>query len=303
MITSDFPFCADGSPGRAGGAPASPPRRSLGAILVDAGRLDADATEQILRRQREHGQSFGQAAISLGLLTPADVEMGLARQFDFPYLLEGNSALSDELVLAYQPFGEQAEALRVLRSELMQRWFAFAGPGQRHALAITSAQPQEGRSFLAANLAVAFSQLGQRTLLIDADLRQPRQHALFALSNSMGLTALLSGRAGLPTIAPIPGLPGLSVLTSGIAPPNPAELLARPAFAQLLQELAHRYDVVLIDTPPARDCVDARSVAASAGAALVVARKDLSALGAVTQLAGMMRQSGIAVLGSVLNEF
>jgi protein-tyrosine kinase len=301
MTISDTPFRAGASAGLTGGMPAGAARRALGAILVDAGRLDAGATEQILHRQREHGQRFGQAAISLGLLTAADVELGLARQFDFPYLLQGDSALSEELVLAYQPFGAQAEALRMLRSELLQRWF---GAGRRqHALAITSAHAQEGRSFLAANLAVAFSQLGKRTLLIDADLRQPRQHALFGLPNGMGLSALLSGRAGLAAIAPIAGLPGLSVLGSGIAPPNPAELLARPAFAQLLDELAHSYEVVLIDTPAALDCVDARGVAASAGAALVVARKDASALGAVTQLAATMGQGGIAVLGAVLNEF
>lgn len=296
MITSDSPFRASG-----GSAPAGASERALGAILVDAGRLDAAGTEQILLRQREHGQSFGQAAISLGLLTADDVEMGLARQFDFAYLRPGDSALSDELVLAYQPFGAQAESLRLLRSELLQRWFGAAG-GQ-HALAITSAQAQDGRSFLAANLAVAFSQLGKRTLLIDADLRQPRQHALFGLPNGMGLSALLSGRAGLSAIMPVAGLPGLSVLTSGIAPPNPTELLARAAFARLLDQLVRDYDVVLIDTPAALDSVDARSVAASAGAALVVARKDASALPAVTQLAATMGQAGIAVLGAVLNEF
>ena len=296
MITNDFRGA-----GRAGASSGSS-RRALGAILVDAGLLEADAIEHILRGQREHGQSFGQAAIRLGLLNPADVALGLARQFDCPYVLEGDSILSDELVLAYQPFGEQAEAVRVLRSELMQRWFSGQA-GRRHALAVTSAQRQEGRSFLAANLAVAFSQLGQRTLLIDADMRQPRQHSLFGLANSMGLAALLSGRAGLSAIAPIPDLPSLSVLAAGIAPPNPAELLARPAFAQLLDELAHTYDVVLIDTPAAGDSIDARSVAIGAGAALVVARKDASALGAVTQLAATMGQAGIAVLGAVLNEF
>jgi receptor protein-tyrosine kinase len=304
MNTNDTPFRANGTPGLTDDLLDGPNQRSgqrsLGAILVAAGRLDANATEQILRRQREHGQSFGQAAISLGLLTSADVELGLARQFDFPYLLQGTSLLSQELVLAYQPFGAQAETMRVLRSELMQRW--FGRPGQ-HALAITSAHRHEGRSYLAANLAITFSQLGQRTLLIDADLRQPRQHALFGQSNSMGLSALLSGRAGQATIARIDGLVDLSVLSAGTAPPNPAELLARPAFGQLLQELARNYDVVLIDTPPATECVDARSVAASAGAALVLARKDVTALGAVTQLASSMGQAGIAVLGSVLNEF
>jgi protein-tyrosine kinase len=119
----------------------------------------------------------------------------------------------------------------------------------------------------------------------------------------MGLSALLSGRAGLAAIAPIAGLLGLSVLTSGTAPPNPAELLARPAFPQLLDELGKSYDVVLIDTPPALESIDARSVAASAGAALVVARKDVSPLAGVTQLSAAMGRSGIAVLGAVLNEF
>ncbi|WP_426112988.1 chain length determinant protein tyrosine kinase EpsG [Massilia sp. PWRC2] len=300
MITNDIPVRSSDA-AAAAAAPAGAAQRALGAILVDAGRLAAGDTEQILRRQREHGQSFGQAAISMGLLTAADVDMGLARQFDFPYLLQGESALSDELVLAYQPFGAQAEALRLLRTELLQRWFGVASG--RHALAITSAEAQDGRSFLAANLAVAFSQLGKRTLLIDADLRQPRQHTLFGLPNGMGLSALLSGRAGLSAIVPVGGLPGLSLLTSGSAPPNPAELLARSSFARLLDELAHDYDVVLIDTPAALDCVDARSVAASAGAALVVARKDASDLAAVSQLATTMSAAGIAVLGAVLNDY
>lgn len=300
MTTNDTPFRAAGSPGAASAPAARSAQRSLGAILVAAGRLDPGATKQILARQRAGGQSFGQAAISLGLVTPADVELALARQFDSPYLVQGNSSLSEELVLAFEPFSPQAEALRVLRAELMQRW--FGRPGQ-HALAITSAQPQEGRTYLAANLAVAFAQLGQRTLLIDADLRRPRQHTLFGLSNRVGLSALLTGRAGAESIAQIPGLTGLSVLRAGVSPPNPAELLGRPAFGKLLGALARHYDVVLIDTPAAGARVDARSAAASAGAALVVARKDVTPLAQVSSLSEAMTDSGIAVLGAVLNEF
>lgn len=301
MSSNDLPFRTAAGSGRPAGASTSRTgQRSLGAILVAAGRLDPGATQQILARQRAAGQPFGQAAISLGLLTPADVELALARQFDSPCLLQGNSAMSQEVVLALQPAGPQAEQLRMLRSSLMQRW--FRGPGQ-HALAITSAEPQEGRSFLAANLAVGFAQLGQRTLLIDADLRNPRQHTLFGLSNRLGLTALLTGRAGSETVESIPGLGGLSVLASGHPPPNPAELLGRPAFGKLLGALARYYDVVLIDTPSAGDTVDARSVAASARAAIVVARKDTSMLGGVTQLTDSMSASGVKVLGAVLNEF
>jgi protein-tyrosine kinase len=300
MGTNDIPLRADSGQRMAGKTATRPAKRSLGAILVAEGRLDVNDTKKILDRQRAVGQSFGQAAISLGLLTAADVELAMARQFESPYVFQGNSALSDELVFAFEPLGTQAEALRVLRTELMQRW--FSRPGQ-HALAITSAQPQEGRSFLAANLAVAFSQLGQRTLLIDADLRRPRQHALFGLSNRVGLSALLSGRSGPEAVKQISGLMGLSVLRAGVAPSNPAEMLGRPAFGQLIRALGRYYDVVLIDTPAAGQRVDARSVAACAGAALVVARKNVTPLGAVTRLSNTMAASGITVLGAVLNEF
>lgn len=300
MTTNDTPFHAAGSPGPAGAPAARSAQRMLGAILVAAGRLDPGATKQILARQRAAGQSFGQAAISLGLLTPADVELALARQFDSPYLLQESSSLSRELVMAFEPFSAQSEAMRKVRVELSRRW--FGRPGQ-HALAITSAQPQEGRTFLAANLAVAFAQLGQRTLLIDADLRNARQHTLFGLSNRVGLSALLTGRAGAEAVEQIPELSGLSVLSAGVAPPNPAELLGRPAFGTLIGALARYYDVVLIDTPAAATRVDARSVALSARGALVVARKDCSPLDGVTELSGSMADAGVSVLGAILNEF
>ncbi|SHH11967.1 polysaccharide biosynthesis tyrosine autokinase [Massilia sp. CF038] len=300
MTTNDTPFHAAGSAGPAGAPAARSAQRMLGAILVAAGRLDPGETKKILARQRAAGQSFGQAAISLGLLTAADVELALARQFDSPYLLSDSTALSSELVQAFSPFGAEAEAIRVLRTELTQRW--FHGPGQ-HALAITSVEPHEGRTFVASNLAVAFAQLGQRTLLIDADLRNPRQHALFGLSNRVGLSALLTGRAGAEAVQQIPEMTGLSVLTSGAAPPNPAELLGRPGFGKLVGALARYYDVVLIDTPAAGPQVDARCVALCAGAALVVARKDSSPLGGVSALSQSMSGSGITVLGAILNQF
>ena len=137
MISNDTRIRAERSQ-KVAGAPSAAPR-TLGAILIAAGRLDLAGAKKILDRQRVEGLSFGQAAISLGLLTEADVELGLARQFDSAHVVTGNSALSDELVTAYEPFGAQAEALRVLRAELMQRW--FKGPG-KHALAITSAPPR-----------------------------------------------------------------------------------------------------------------------------------------------------------------
>ena len=277
------------------------PHRSIGAILVDAGRLSVDNANKISRVQHERGQRFGEAAIGLGLLTQADIELGLSRQFDFPYLLKGQSQVSHELIAAYDPFSTEVEALRALRSQLMRRWFDTAG--EHSALAITSPERNEGRSFLAANLAVVFSQLGERTLLIDANMRTPRQHALFALPNSNGLSTILSGRSDIDAISRIPSLVDLSVLPAGVIPPNPQELLARPMFQQLLQELGRRYDIILIDTPAADVSADAQAIAARAGAALVIARKDVSHVRAVNNLVDTMNDASVFVVGTVLNEF
>ncbi len=276
-------------------------QRSIGAILIDAGRLSPDNADIILRLQRERGTSFGETAIRLGLLTEADIELGLSRQFNFPYLVKGQSQVSSELIAAYEPFGTEAEALRALRSQLMLRWFDRAQG--RSALAITSAGRNEGRSFLAANLALVFSQLGERTLLIDADMRNPRQHQLFGLENRSGLSALLAGRCEVDAIATIAALPDLAVLSAGAVPPNPQELLARPSFQQLLEKMALEYDVILIDTPALDACADAQSIAARAGAALVVARNNVSHVRSLGNLADALSQASVVVVGSVLNEF
>jgi chain length determinant protein tyrosine kinase EpsG len=191
------------------------------------------------------------------------------------------------------------EQLRLLRSQLVLRWFNAEQRG--HALAVTSTRRSEGRSFIAANLAVVFSQLGGRALLIDADLRNPCQAKLFRLKTHVGLSTLLAGRAGHEAIVRIPGIMDLSVLPAGAEPPNPQELLGRAGFAELLNELAAEFDVVVIDTPPSADYADAQMVAARAGAALLVARNNFTRAAEVSQLAVVMQQSGAAVLGAVLN--
>jgi chain length determinant protein tyrosine kinase EpsG len=182
-----------------------------------------------------------------------------------------SAAEGSELVVACDPFHACAEELRALRTQLVIRWDNAGVKARR--LAIVSPGAQEGRSYLAANLAVAFAQLGQRTLLVDADLRAPRQHALFGLDAASGLAALLAGRAGREVLRALPDFGPLSVLPAGAPPPNPQELLSRPALGALLGELQAQFDVVLLDTPPARACADAHSVAFRAGHALVLARK------------------------------
>jgi protein-tyrosine kinase len=286
----------------AGSIPLKRTDRSIGAILIDAGRLKAEAAESILRLQREQGLRFGDAAIRLGLLTQDDIEFAISRQFDYPYLRRGQSTVSENLVAAYTPFTPQVEALRALRSQLMLRWFDT--DVLRKAIAVVSAERNEGRSFIAANLAIVFSQLGEHTLLIDADMRNPCQHRLFGLDNRAGLSALLTGRGASDTIKRIPALRDLSVLPAGQQPPNPSELLARPEFSQLLRnEWAAEYDILILDTPAVADSADALTVARCAGGAMIVARRNASRYARVRNVAENAIQTSATVVGTVLNDF
>jgi receptor protein-tyrosine kinase len=277
-------------------------RGSIGEILVANGRLSPENAALVVQQQREHRQPFGDAAIALKLLSRADVDFALAQQFDYAYLQERDQTLSTQLVAAYQPFSRVGENLRAVRSQIMLRWFS-ANPLHK-VLAVVSPDKGDGRSFIAANLAVVFSQQGERTLLIDADLRSPAgqgQAALFKQGTGLGLSSILAGRAGLEIIRAVPSLPGLSVLCAGAVPPNPQELLGRLAFMQLLSAASQEFDVVLIDTPSGADYADADIVASRAGAALMVARKNQSATPRIKELAQRLQQCDVALLGSVLN--
>jgi protein-tyrosine kinase len=275
--------------------------RTIGAILVDSGKLSAADAERILRQQKENKLRFGDAALQLGLLTQQDIAQALAQQYNYPYLIKGEGKVATELIAAYEPFSPQVEALRALRSQLMLRWFV-GEPGHK-TLAVCSAGRGEGRSYLAANLAIIFSQLGEHTLLIDADLRHPRQHELFKTDNKLGLSSILAGRGGLDAIQRIPDFENLSLLSAGPVPPNPQELLGQATFVQLLETAASRYDVVLIDTPAAADYGDTQMIAARARAAIIVARKHKSSLAATQQLTEHLSQVGTNLVGSVLTEF
>jgi CobQ/CobB/MinD/ParA nucleotide binding domain len=172
--------------------PARDHGRALGAILVEQGRLKPNDLDEIQRFAGESGLRFGDAAQKLGLLTQRDVDMALAQQFNYPTVPRGGvGGVADDVVAAYLPQSELIEPLRALRSQLNLRWVS-----EHRLLAITSPERGEGRSWLAANLATVFAQMGKRTLLIDSDMRHPRQHQLFNLNNAVGLSALLTGRDG-----------------------------------------------------------------------------------------------------------
>ncbi len=276
------------------------PASHLGDILVDLHQLNPAQVVQVLEQQRRGGQRFGEAAIALGYIKREAVVLALSRQFGYPCLGDVAASTSPELVTLHKPFGGAAEHFRSLRAELSMA--LRAAEPRPAALAVLSPAAGEGRSYCAANVAVALAQTGSPTLLIDADLRRPRQHQIFRHDTSPGLSGLLAGHLDGDAVAPVTGVPGLSLLVAGAAPPNPLELLERPSFELLLHHLAKRFAHIVVDTPAAGGSADAAVIAARCGAALLVARRHASQMAAFQNLQAMLARGPARVLGLVLNE-
>lgn len=293
---------AGAKPGASAGAEGSARERTLGEIIRDTRNLSAEQVERILEYQRSKGLRFGEAAIALGYVKAEDVLSALAQQFNYPYAGPAEKRQhSPELVALNAPFTPQAESFRGLRSQIVMR--TDSGQATAPALAVISPGGRDGKTYVAANLAVVLGQLGGRTLLVDANLRAPRQHAVFGLPEGGGLSRVLMGRTDGSVVQQVPGVPNLFLLAGGAPPPNPLELLERPAFALLLREMTSKFDHVVIDTPAAELGSDAAVIAARCGSALVVARKHRSRLDALQALTASLAGSPVKMVGVVTNEY
>ena len=269
---------------------------NIGKLLQDAGKLQPQDMERVLKLQQEQNLRFGEAAQKLGLVSEADIQQALSQQFEYPTIPAADASLSPELTAAIAPYGKEAEALRSLRSELQLRWLKDG----RKTLAIGGARADEGASYLTANLAVLFAQMGRKVLVVDANLRQPRQHEIFNLGNGMGLSDLLAERVPSLQVHSIKPFHTLSVLPAGSPPPNPAELLARPAFGALLSGLETSYDIILVDTAPSRLSSDFQLVAARIGSMLIATRRNISRIRPLAELKEKVTLTGAQVVGAVV---
>jgi protein-tyrosine kinase len=204
-----------------------------------------------------------------------------------------------QLILAHDADNPRSEKIRALRTELLLLSEASSGA---NTIALLSACPGEGRSQLAAELAISFSQLGRRTLLVDADLRQPKQQALFGSSNDNGLAEAIS-RNQKPWFHPVDGLPQLSLLTSGSIPPNPLELLSDGRFAKMLQDWRKAYEFVILDTPPIRSFADGLAIATLAGRVIVLSRGQHTPFQETRELMRRLAATQSQILGAVINHF
>jgi protein-tyrosine kinase len=212
---------------------------------------------------------------------------------------EGQWRPSKALVGLHEPQSRHTEALRELRSQLILRWFKEG----RTTLAVTGGRSGDGCSTIAANLAIVLAQLGERTLLIDANFRNPKQHELFSLKPEAGLADLLRGRDVYDeALTAVPSLEHLRVLCAGAIPANPQELLSRASFIYVLKTMSEKYRSIVIDTPPALAFADAQIVSARAQGCLLVTRRHRTRLADVDEVKRRLEPTGAQLLGAVINE-
>jgi protein-tyrosine kinase len=266
--------------------------------IGEALKLKQADIDRIVAKQKDKNILFGQAAKELGLVSETDLQRVLSEQFGYSYVQDGNNAMSKDLIAARQPFSQAAENIRSLRGQLLIRWFN----AQHKTLAITSANADDGASTLLANLAIVFSQLNKKTLLIDANLRQPNQQKLFGIETKLGLANILANRQGRYELTAQKSLPNLTVLTAGTEAPNPQELLNRDGLVELISDLEKIYDIILIDTSPSNLGMDYLTIVSKVKAALIVARKDSTRIDELAQLKTQIEIAGAHIVGSVVQE-
>ncbi|MEH2035269.1 GumC family protein [Nostoc sp.] len=168
------------------------------------------------------------------------------------------------------------------------------------SIVITSSVAKEGKSDVSANLAVTMAQAGRRVLLVDADMRHPIQHHIWGLTNTMGLSNIITNQASLDTVVQ-EVMPNLEVLTSGVLPPNPVAMLDSQRMATLISNFGKDYDLVIFDTPPLSGIADAAVLSTLTDGILLVVRPGVVDLNSANAAKEFLTQSGQKVLGIVIN--
>lgn len=248
---------------------------------------------------------FLRRALQQGVEDPAIVErtLGLPTYATVPYTRKQRrfaklATAGPCPVLAEVDPGDPAiEALRSLRTSLH-----FASADSRsNVLVLTGPTEGLGKSFLTMNLATVLASARKSVVVVDADLRRGRLHEFAGGPRGPGLSELAAGTATLEQcLRRGPG--GVSIITTGTLPPNPAELLMSDAFAQLLGELSRRHDHVLVDTPPVLAVTDATLIGRHAGALLLVLKAGAHPLRVIEDALRRLRQAGVVVQGSIFNQ-
>ncbi len=256
---------------------------------------------------------FLQRMLNPGIEDPSDIEaLGLPVYAAIPLSVSstlpklrkgkhGTRMIADgrqHLLAVTAPADPTVEALRSLRTSLH---FAML-EAKNNILAISGPRPGVGKTFVSANLAAVIAQAGQRVLVIDADMRKGTLHKILGVSHQKGLSDILGGKLAVDeAIQPVPGVDSMHYMVRGDIPPNPAELLMHPRFAQMLNDLAGRYDLVIVDTPPILAVTDPALVATHAGSSLLVTRFGVNQAKEIELTLQRFEQNGVQIKGAIFN--
>jgi protein-tyrosine kinase len=290
--------------------------------LIARGKLTPEGAVRIHEAMRTLGLGFGDAALQLSLITPEELAEAAQEARQLPpkspdgivegalYRMSFNRGLpvkyvgmvkaGPSLILVRDPDNIYSEQIRALRTELL---LLNGASHSGNSIVILSPCQGEGRTQLCAELAIAFSQLGQRTLLVDADLRRPRLEGLFKSENMYeGLgQALASG--GIPELLSVDQLPHLSVLLAGPSVPNPLELLTNGHLQRHMSDWRKKYNTIIIDTPPITEFADGLAIASFAEQVLILGRSGSTPHNNIKEMLRRLGGTQSRIVGSVINNF
>jgi protein-tyrosine kinase len=300
----------------------------LATVLIATYGLSTQDMHRISDAMRNLKLSFEEASVQLGYLTREELEKGLAllagekqrtqqaqspaasglietvvRHFSSSRALVVRTGLpvrpGKKLLLPNDPYNHYSEQIRALRTELQLR---CPPSGRGAVIAVLSACEGEGRSQLSAELALAFAQLGGRTLLVDADLRRPTQHELFDCENDEGLSESITGGQS-PFVHKVEGVPQLALLTAGQVSANALELLSDGRLARSMARWRDSYEIIILDTPPIGRYADGLAAAAIAGRVVVLTRAKQTPHRAAREMMRRLVNTQAQVLGAVIHKF
>lgn len=280
-----------------------------GLLLGFAGALGRDMLDRTVRNTEDAERELGLASLgslpdvgrdgagaSVGYYYGSRGKRRAKKAPPAPAMPRGDS-VSPELLVHTQPKSVVAEAARAIRTNLM-----FMSPDHPfRCLLVTSAGPSEGKTTVAASIAVAMAQTGQRVCLVDCDLRRPRVHSLFNEDNHAGITTALLDPSQLDSLVGVTDVPNLSVLQAGPTPPNPADLMHSDAFGRVLEMLRARFDRVVVDSPPIGLVTDGVIVSTRVDATVLVVRALTTKRDAARKAVRTLRDVGANCAGFVLN--
>lgn len=212
---------------------------------------------------------------------------------------KGISSRDSELMVLTHPKSIVSESYRTLRTNI-----SFLSPDKPlQTILFTSSGPEEGKSLTVANLAISFAQDGKSVVVIDADLRKPMQHRFFKRPNFEGLTSILTQESELDAVIQATEVEGLKLLSSGIVPPNPSELLGSKKMAKILEALQEKNDLILIDMPPAIAVTDALVLAAGVDGVIIVVAYGETPKELLAQTAEKLTRVQANIVGTILTKY